>query len=141
MQALMGFKSMKWLGTLLAFMVASSICYAGPFTNVEYLNGDKVFIKTPKWHEKEGDSWLFTCRLEAAAERLVKPIAHLHFYSSKGEGEEVEILWEHKSIVRRSKFDKSFGSRKANFVRVFLEDLPKDLESLTIEFKNEPVKD
>lgn len=141
MQALMGFKSMKWLGALLTLMVACSICYAGPLANVEYVNGDKVFIKNPKWHDKDDGSWLFTCRLEAAAERLVKPIAHLHFYSSKGEGEEVEILWEHKAIVRRSKFDKSFGSRKANFVRVFLEDFPKDLESLTIEFKNEPVKE
>ena len=139
MHGLMGFKSIKWVAAALALALASTFCQANPLASIEYLDGDKVFIKIPKWHEKEGDSWLFTCRLEAAAERLVKPVAHLHFYSAKGEGEEVEILWEHKAIVRRSKFDKSFGSRKANFVRVMFDELPQDLESLTVEFKNEPL--
>jgi hypothetical protein len=81
---------------------------------------------------------LFNCRLEVAAERLVKPVAHLHFYNLEGEGEEAEITWEHKAIVRRNKFDKNHGSRKASFVRVYIKDLPADIESLTVEFKNEP---
>lgn len=106
---------------------------------VEYIDGKQVFIKSPKWHEKEGGAWLFTCRLEASAERLVKPIAHLHFFHTveSEEGEE-EITWDKKAIVRRSKFDKSYGSRKANFVRVFVDDLPEGLDSLTVEFKNQP---
>ena len=56
------------------------------------------------------------------------------------EGE--EITWEKKAIVRRNKFDRSYGSRKANFVRVFVDDLPKELDALTDEFVNEaPGKD
>ncbi len=106
----------------------------GP-AETEYINGDKVFIENPKWHEKEGGKWLFTCRLEAAAERLVKPIAHLHFYRL---GESEEVVWEHKAIVRRNKFDKSYGSRKASFIRAMIDDLPADIGPLTVEFKNEP---
>lgn len=130
---------MKWVGAVLAFVVGSTLCQAAPPASIDYLDGDKVFIKNPKWHEKEDDAWLFTCRLEAAAERLVKPMAQIHFYSAEGEGEEVEILWEHKAIVRRSKFDKSYGSRKASFIRVMFKALPPNLESLTVEFKNEPI--
>ncbi|MBT5167895.1 MAG: hypothetical protein HOL92_05410 [Opitutales bacterium] len=92
--------------------------------------------QNPKWFPKEDGQWLFNCRLETAAERLVKPIANLHFYTI--EGEETEIAWEHKAIVRRNKFDKSYGSRKASFIRVFLKNLPADIESLTVEFKNKP---
>ncbi len=109
--------------------------------NVEYLDGTHVFIKNPKWHEKEGGNWLFTCRLEASADRLVKPVAHLHLFHLKETDEGEEITWEHKAIVRRNEFDKSSGSRRANFVRVFVDDLPEALDSLTVEFKNEPPED
>ena len=130
-------KGMKAALAVWAFYVFAFVGKADPIEGIKYLDSEKVFIKIPKWHEKDDGAWLFTCRLEAAAERLVKPVAHLHFYSAKGEGEEIEILWEKTAIVRRNKFDKSYGSRKANFVRVFLKELPADLESLTIEFKNE----
>lgn len=139
MQALMGRSRMNWIWVSIALAVGSWVGHADPPSNIEYTDGERVFIKNPKWHAKEDGAWLFTCRLEAAAERLVKPIAHLHFYFAEGEGEEIEILWEHKAIVRRSKFDKSYGSRKANFIRVFIDDLPDDLESLSIDFKNEPL--
>jgi hypothetical protein len=113
----------------------------GP-SDVNYVDGTQVFIKNPKWHQKEGGSWLFTCRLEASAERLVKPVAHLHIFNKKSSDEGEEITWEKKAIVRRNKFDRSYGSRKANFVRVFVDDLPKELDALTVEFVNEaPGKD
>ena len=42
----------------------------------------------------------------------------------------------------RNKFDRSYGSRKANFVSLFVEDFPKELDALTVEFVNEaPSKD
>lgn len=111
-------------------------------SDVNYVDGEQVFIKNPKWHEKEDGNWLFTCRLEASAERLVKPVAHLHIFHKTGSEEDEEITWEKKAIVRRNKFDKSYGSRKANFVRVFVDDLPANLDSLTVEFVNEaPEKD
>ena len=113
----------------------------GP-SDVNYVDGTQVFIKNPKWHQKEGRSWLFTCRLEASAERLVKPVAHLHIFNKKSSEEGEEITWEKKAIVRRNKFDRSYGSRKANFVRVFVDDLPKESDALTVEFVNEaPGKD
>lgn len=51
---------------------------------VNYVDGTQVFIKNPKWLQKVGGSWLYTCRLEASAERLVKPVAHLHIFEKKG---------------------------------------------------------
>jgi len=123
----------------LAAIVLASMGRGEAPADVEYVDGQRVFIKIPKWFEKEGGEWLFNCRLEVAAERLVKPVAHLHFYILEGEGEEAEIAWEHKAIVRRNKFDKNNGSRKASFIRVYLDDLPADIESLTVEFKNEPL--
>ena len=48
-----------------------------------------------------------------------------------------KITWEKKAIVRHNKFDRSYGSRKANFVKVFVDDLPKELDALTVEFVNE----
>ena len=33
--------------------------------------------------------------------------------------------------MRHNKFDRSYGSRKANFVKVFVDDLPKELDALT----------
>lgn len=39
--------------------------------------------------------------------------------------------------MRHNKFDRSYGSRKANFVKVFVDDLPKELDALTVEFVNE----
>lgn len=119
------------------FLFSASLRAEGP-SDVDYVDGTQVFIKIPKWHEKEDGSLLFTCRLEASAERLVKPVAHLHMFIKKGSEEDEEIIWEKKAIVRRNKFDKSFGSRKASFVRVLVDDLPEDMDSLTVEFKNEP---
>ncbi len=140
--------AMKRVQTLLIF---TAFALFGAFAQgeepfaTEYVDGKNVYIKGPKWHPKEDGKWLFTCRLEASAERLVKPIAHLHLYQmgkaeSEVEGEEAaqEIVWEQKAIVRRNKFDKSYGSRKASFVRVFVNDLPSDAESITVEFRNEP---
>lgn len=44
--------------------------------------------------------------------------------------------------MRRNKVDRSYGSRKANFARVFADDFPKELDALTVEFVNEaPSKD
>lgn len=130
------------LFALVAIALQSASLRAEGPTDVTYVDGTQVFIKNPKWHEKEDGKWLFTCRLEASAERLVKPIAHLHMFNMKGSEEDGEITWEKKAIVRRSKFDKKYGSREANFVRVFVEDLPEDIDSLTIEFVNEaPSKD
>ena len=131
-------KAVKFGMTALAAFVLASMGRAEAPADVEYVDGQRVFIKTPNWFPKEDGEWLFNCRLEAAAERLVKPIAHLHFYILEGEGEDAEITWEHKAIVRRNKFDKNHGSRKASFIRVYLKDLPADIESLTVEFKNEP---
>ena len=45
--------------------------------------------------------------------------------------EEIGIVW-------RRKFDRSYGSRKASCVRIFIDSLPSDLDSLTVKFKNEP---
>ncbi len=135
---LMRMKQAKWVLAMLSLLMLTAIGRAETLPEIEYVNGERVFIKNPKWHAKEGGSWLFTCRLEVAAPRLVKPIAHLHLFSVEGEEEDAEIIWEHKAIVRRNKFDKSYGSRKARFMRVLIKDLPADLESLTVEFKNEP---
>ncbi len=118
-------------------LFSESVQAEGP-SDVIYVDGAQVFIKNPKWHEKEGGNWLFTCRLEASAERLVKPVAHLHIFNKKISEEEEEITWEQKAIVRRSKFDRSYGSRKVSFVRVFVDDLPEKLDSLTVEFVNGP---
>ena len=113
--------------------------FAGePPLDVEYIDGEHVFIKNPQWHEKEGGNWLFTCRLEASAERLVRPVAHLHLYLKEETEEEERIVWEETGIVWRRKFDRSCGSRKASFVRISIDSLPSDLDSLTVEFKNEP---
>ena len=113
--------------------------FAGePPLDVEYIDGEHVFIKNPQWHEKEGGNWLFTCRLEASAERLVRPVAHLHLYHKEETEEEERIVWEETGIVWRRKFDRSYGSRKASFVRIFIDSMPSDLSSLTVEFKNEP---
>lgn len=122
--------------TLLA-LFSDSVKAEEPF-ETQYINGQHVFIKNPMWHAKEGGKWLFTCRLEASAERLVKPIAHLHLYHIVKTDDSEEIVWEQKAIVRRNKFDKSYGSRKATFVRVAVKDLPEDIESVTVEFKNKP---
>ncbi len=127
---------------LAALSLCGKAAMADNPVEVSYIDGKQVFIKNPKWHEKADDSWLFTCRLEASAERLVKPVAHLHIFNKKTTEEGEEITWEKKAIVRRSKFDKSYGSRKANFVRVFVNDLPTDIDSLTVEFVNaHPDKD
>ena len=126
---------------LLCFSVAASIAsgFAGePPLDVEYIDGEHVYIKNPQWHEKEEGQWLFTCRLEASAERLVRPVAHLHLYHKEETEEEERIVWEETGIVWRRKFDRSYGSRKASFVRIFIDSLPRDLDSLTVEFKNEP---
>ena len=126
---------------LLFLAVASSSVSAfadEPPLDVEYIDGEHVFIENPQWHKKEGGSWLFTCRLEASAERLVRPVAHLHLYHREEAEEEERIVWEETGIVWRRKFDRSFGSRKATFVRIFIDSLPSDLDSLTVEFKNEP---
>ncbi len=110
-----------------------------PPLDVEYIDGEHVYIKNPQWHQKEGGKWLVTCRLEAAAERLVQPVAHLHFYhKEETEEEEERIVWEEAGTVWRRKFDRSYGSRNASFVRVLIDALPADLDSLTVEFKNEP---
>jgi hypothetical protein len=136
----MGMKTVKFGNALLSLFALNAVVGAESPTSVDYVDGERVFIKNPIWHPKDEGAWLFTCRLEAAADRLVKPVAHLHFFSEEGEGEgeEAEIIWEHKAIVRRSKFDKSYGSRKASFIRVLLNDLPPGLESMTVEFKNNP---
>lgn len=129
---------MKCAIAMLSLLMLMAMGRAESPADVQYVNGQRVFIKSPNWYPKEGGRWLFTCRLEVAADRLVKPVAHLHFYSVEGEEEAAQIVWEHKAIVRRNKFDKNFGSRKAYFVRVFLDELPAGIESFTIEFKNEP---
>lgn len=44
--------------------------------------------------------------------------------------------------MRLNKFDRSYGSRKVNFVSLFVEDFLKELDALTVEFVNEaPSKD
>ncbi len=130
------------LFVLVAIALQSASLRAEGPSDVNYVDTAQVFIKNPKWHEKEDGKWLFTCRLEASAERLVKPVAHLHIFNREGSEEDGEITWEKKAIVRRNKFDKSYGSRKANFVRVFVDDLPEKIDSLTVEFVNEaPSKD
>lgn len=122
----------------IAAVVVSGFADEAPL-DVEYIDGQHVFIENPQWHEKDGGKWLFTCRLEAAAERLVRPVAHLHFYATEEtEEEEERIVWEETGNVRRRKFDRSFGSRKASFIRVFIDSLPREVDSLTVEFKNEP---
>ncbi|MAM90974.1 MAG: hypothetical protein CMI15_05800 [Opitutaceae bacterium] len=112
---------------LLCFSVAASIAsgFAGePPLDVEYIDGEHVYIKNPHWHEKEEGQWLFTFRLEASAERLVRPVAHLHLYHKEETEEEERIVWEETGIVWRRKFDRSYGSRKASFVRIFIDSLP-----------------
>ncbi len=127
---------------LVAIALQSATLGAEGPSDVTYVDTAQVFIKNPKWHEKEDGKWLFTCRLEATADRLVKPVAHLHIFNRKGSEEDGEITWEKKAIVRRNKFDKSYGSRRANFVRVFVDDLPEEIDALTVEFVNEsPDKD
>lgn len=138
MEDLIGMKAVKFGMAALAAIVLASMGRAEGPADIEYVDGQRVFIKSPKWFDKEDGDWLFNCRLEVAAERLVKPVAHLHFYSLEGEGEEAVITWEHKAIVRRNKFNRNQGSRKVSFFRVYLKDLPTDLESLTVEFKNDP---
>ncbi len=132
---------MKRLLPILALFISALLPYAArgeaPF-DVEYVDAKNVYIKTPRWHAKEDGKWLFTCRVEASAERLAKPVAHLHLYQSKENDGAQEIVWEKKAIVRRNKFDKSYGSRKANFVRVFVDSLPDDADLITVEFKNSP---
>lgn len=128
--------------TPLLFLAVTATIVSGfagePPLDVEYIDGEHVFIKNPQWHEKEGGNWLFTCRLEASAERLVRPVAHFHLYHKEETEEEERIVWEETGIVWRRKFDRSYGSRKASFVRISIDSLPSDLDSLTVEFKNEP---
>jgi hypothetical protein len=57
----------------------------GPSVN-NYVDGTQIFIKKPKSQSKQGGSWFYICRLEASAERLVKPVAHLHIFDKKLRG-------------------------------------------------------
>lgn len=127
---------------------------------IEETEGGRVAIVAPKWHKKEG-AWLFTCRLEAPAERLVKPVAYIHFkgfgaekkeeQKAKKEGEEkkeegdakeeakeAEPIWEHIYRTRRKLFKKSYGSKVGTFARTMISDIPAEVKKLKIQFVNAP---
>ncbi len=103
--------------------------------------GSRVSIVSPKWHQRDG-SWLFTCRLEAEAERLVKPVAHLLFEGfgevAKDQKEEPVAVWQHTHVTRRKFFDRNYGTRVGAFTRVIIDDIPSEVKTLKIKFVNEP---
>ena len=68
---------------LAAFPLYSVTAKTEGCSDVNYVDGTQVIIKNPKLKSKQGGSWFYTCRLEASAERLVKPVAHLHIFDKK----------------------------------------------------------
>lgn len=55
-------KAVKFGMAALAAIVLASMGRAEAPADVEYVDGQRVFIKTPKWFEKEDGEWLFNCR-------------------------------------------------------------------------------
>ncbi len=131
---------MKKLLSLVTLFVAS-LCIANesdsplPF-EIGESEGGRVSIVSPKWHEKDG-AWLFTCRLEADAERLVKPVAHILF-EGFGENDEEPAIWDHKYVTRRKFFDRNYGTKVGAFTRVLVKEIPVEVKKLKIKFVNRP---